>query len=68
MKTEDVIKYYGGIKEAAGQLQIWPQTIYLWGEYPPFGRQCEIEIRTKGALKAETNQVKWTAKSCKKEK
>ncbi len=56
MKTRDAIEYYGGLKKLADALGVWPQYIYQGGEYPPKGRQYEIEVKTEGALKAEPDK------------
>ena len=53
MTTQDAIKHFGGLKQLADTLGVWPQVIYKWGEYPPLGRQYELEVKTNGALKAE---------------
>ena len=53
MTTEEAKKYYGGIKELAKALAIWPHNISRWGEYPPMKRQYEIEVKTGGKLRAE---------------
>jgi len=53
MKTQDAIKYFGGIRQLAEALETWPQTVYQWGEYPPMGRQYEIEVKSDGQLRAE---------------
>lgn len=53
MKTKTAIEYFGDIKALAKELDIWPHTIYKWGEYPPKGKQYEIQVKTKGVLKAE---------------
>lgn len=53
MKTQEAIDYYGSLKKLADELGVWPQVIYQWGEYPPAGRQYELEVKTSGALKAE---------------
>jgi hypothetical protein len=58
MKTQEAIDYWGGVKNLADDLKTWPQTIYQWGEYPPMGRQYEIEIKSDGQLKAEKEVVK----------
>ncbi len=55
MKTQQAITHFGGIKKLADLLDIWPQVIYQWGEYPPMGRQYELEIKSHGELKAEIN-------------
>ncbi|MDL1881846.1 hypothetical protein FBQ88_12500 [Gammaproteobacteria bacterium PRO2] len=53
MTTEEAIVYFGGAKPLADALGIWPHAIYRWGDYPPMGRQYELEVITHGALKAE---------------
>lgn len=53
MKTQEAVDYYGGIKQLAAELGIWAHVIYRWGDTPPKARQYELEVRTKGALKAE---------------
>lgn len=55
MKTSEVVEFYGGIKELAAALKVWPQVIYSWGEEPPMARQYELEVKTNGALKASLN-------------
>jgi len=52
MKTQDAIEFFGGIKELAAALEIWPHTIYKWGETVPKRRQYEIEVKSNGKLKA----------------
>lgn len=52
MKTKDAIKHFGGIKQLAEALDIWPHNISRWGEYVPKSRAYELEVRTGGALKA----------------
>jgi len=53
MKTQEAIEYFGGFKQLADELNTWPQTVYQWGEYPPMGRQYELQIKTDGKLMAE---------------
>ena len=53
MKTSDAIAHFVTGSELARQLDIRPQAVYQWGEYPPRLQQLEIEALTKGALKAE---------------
>ena len=53
MTTQDAIDYYGGIKELAAALDVWPQVIYRWGDYPPRARQYELQVKTQGALKVD---------------
>lgn len=56
MKTKEAIDHYGGIKELAAALGIWPHVIYRWGESPPLARQYELEVKTNGKLKADKSQ------------
>lgn len=58
MKTEEAIRWYGGVKRLADALGVWPQVVYKWGERPPMARQYEIQVRTKGELKADDEQSK----------
>ncbi len=53
MTTQEAIDYYGGTKQLAEALGIWPHVIYRWGGNPPKARQYELEVKTKGELKAE---------------
>jgi len=54
MTLEETISYYGSIKTMADSLGISRQTVYLWKEKGriPFARQAQIELETKGKLKA----------------
>ena len=56
MTTQKAIQYFGGIKELATALDIWPHAIYRWGERPPLPRQYEIEVKSGGALKADDGE------------
>lgn len=63
MRTKDAIKYFKGpsnlaakLRRQDGRLGINRQAIYGWGEYPPVGRQYEIEVLTDGELKADDMQ------------
>lgn len=53
MTTQEAIDHYNGIKQLSDALGTWPQTIYQWGERPPMARQYELEVKTKGKLKAD---------------
>lgn len=53
MKTQEAIEHFGSIRKLADALDIWPHTIYRWGEYPPKAKQYEIEVKSKGKLRAE---------------
>lgn len=58
MKTEEAINFFGGKKQLADALGVWPQVIYQWGEYPPLARQYELQVKTDNALLAETDHEK----------
>jgi transcriptional repressor of cell division inhibition gene dicB len=51
MTTKEAIEYFGSIKELAAALDIWPHTIYKWGDHPPKSKQFELQVKTKGKLK-----------------
>jgi transcriptional repressor of cell division inhibition gene dicB len=53
MKTSEAIAHYGGVKELAAALGIWPHVVYRWGDSPPMARQYEIEVKTSGVLRAD---------------
>lgn len=55
MTTADLIEHFGTGTAVAMFLGIKPSAVYQWGDYPPYSRQCEIELKTHGALKAENN-------------
>jgi len=54
MTLEETLKYYGSVKAMADSIGVSRQTIYLWKEKGriPFARQAQIELETKGKLKA----------------
>ena len=58
MKKRDVIEYFGGIKEAAQALDIWPQTIYAWGDDVPDNVAYKIQVITNGELMVDQNADK----------
>jgi hypothetical protein len=58
MRTRDAVQHYGGIRELAAALGIWPHNISRWGEYPPKARQYQLEVLTDGALQAERRRAK----------
>lgn len=51
MKTAEVIKHFGGVRQAAEALGVTTQAIYAWGDDVPAMRQPHIQIVTKGKLK-----------------
>jgi len=52
MTTIEAKKHFGGTKELAKALDIWPTAVSRWGKYPPKLRQMQIEMVTEGKLKA----------------
>jgi len=53
MTTQEAKDYFGGIKELADALGIWPHNVSRWGSHPPKARQYELEVKTGGELKVE---------------
>ena len=56
MKTSEAIEFFGGVKYLADALNLWPQAIYQWEKYPPVARQYQIQVLSKGKLKAEVKK------------
>ena len=52
MKTQDAIDHFGGRREMAEAMDITPQSTHDWGEEPPLLRQYQLEVITKGKLRA----------------
>lgn len=52
MTTQEAVNFYGTKAEIAKALGIDKAAISQWGEFPPLGRQYEIQSLTKGKLKA----------------
>lgn len=54
MRKSEAIAYFGGnISALARALDIDQSTVYSWGEFPPGGRQLQLEKITKRVLRAE---------------
>ena len=53
MKTQAVIDYFGGVRQAAEALDISTQAIYSWGDDVPKPRQAHVELATKGKVKRD---------------
>lgn len=51
MKSSEVFEYFGNQKKAAAKLGLTPQAVSAWGEYPPIGRQFQIQIKSRGRLR-----------------
>lgn len=56
MTTTQAIDYFGGVTSLARAIGIRRVAVYQWGEYPPVGRQYQLEVLTNGALRAEPEQ------------
>jgi DNA-binding transcriptional regulator YdaS (Cro superfamily) len=52
MKTTDAAAFFGSKKKLADVLLINPSAVTQWGEYVPESRQYQIQVLTKGKLKA----------------
>ena len=53
MTRKDIIKYFGTQANAARRLGVSPQTILEWESVGvPLGRQYQVELATKGRLRA----------------
>lgn len=54
MKFNEVLRHYGSIINIAYAMQVSLPTVYGWKKNGiPYPRQCQIEIETKGKLKAK---------------
>lgn len=53
MKTEEAIKYAGSVTELAKRLGVTAGAVSQWGDYPPDGRQLQLERLSRKKLKAE---------------
>lgn len=51
MKTAEVLKHFGGVRQAAEALGISTQAVYSWGEEVPAMRQPHIQVITNGKFK-----------------
>jgi hypothetical protein len=52
MKTTDAITHFKTATKLANLLGVTKQAISNWGVYPPIGKQYQMQIMTKGKLKA----------------
>lgn len=53
MKTQDAIEFFGGAAKLAKKLGISKQAVSKWGERVPKPRDFQIEVLTRGKLKAD---------------
>lgn len=54
-KTEALQFFQGNVSALARALEMDQSTYYSWGEFPPGGRQLQLERLSGGVLKAEPN-------------
>lgn len=52
MKTQDAADIFGGRKKLAEALGISPAAVSMWGETVPLTRQYQIQVISKGKLRA----------------
>ena len=53
MKTSDALLHFGTKTKIAAALGMTKQAISAWGTYPPLDKQFQLEVLTKGKLKAD---------------
>lgn len=53
MRTQDAADFFGGKSKLAEALGVSPSAITQWGEYVPLVRQYQIQVVSKGKLKAK---------------
>lgn len=52
MTTQEVIDYYGSKAAISRALACTPAAVTMWGDEPPRSRQFQLQVLTKGKLKA----------------
>jgi transcriptional repressor of cell division inhibition gene dicB len=53
MKTQDAIDHFGSATALANAVGATIGAVSQWGDFPPGGRQMQIQHLTRGKLKAE---------------
>ena len=53
MKTDDLVKHFGGVTAAAKHLGITRSAIYQWGKYVPETTAWRVQVMTAGKLQVE---------------
>lgn len=56
MNMNDAIKHFGSKTKLAAALGIQPSAVTQWGESVPESRQYQIQVLTKGKLKASASR------------
>ena len=57
MKTTDAAAFFGSKKKLADVLLINPSAVTQWGEFVPESRQYQLQVLTKGKLKASVKNA-----------
>jgi hypothetical protein len=57
VKTCDAIQQFRTVRALADALGITPQAVYQWGDEVPAGRDFQLEVLTRGALKTSEAHV-----------
>lgn len=57
MNMTDAIKYFGSKTKLAAALGISPSAVTMWGETVPESRQYQLQVLTKGKLKASSTKT-----------
>jgi len=52
VKKKTAVEHFGGVAALAEALKITPAAIYQWGQEVPAPRAYQIEVLTRGKLKA----------------
>lgn len=53
MTTKEAIEHFGSVRQLAHAIDLATAAIYQWSEYPPELRQYQLEVLTRGKLKAQ---------------
>lgn len=56
MKTQEAADFFGGKKKLADALGVSASAVTQWGENIPVIRQYQIQVLTKGKLKAKADK------------
>lgn len=61
MTTTEATGFFGTATKLANALGIEKSAVSQWGEHPPLGRQAQIQLLSRGKLKADPIKPKKTA-------
>ncbi|RJG10949.1 Cro/Cl family transcriptional regulator [Pseudomonas cavernicola] len=53
MKTKDAAEFFGSRSKLAKALGVFPSAVSQWGDEVPLVRQYQIQVLSKGRLKAD---------------